>query len=180
MRKNPTMLGKEVIIGSMIVLALLGPGAFLLMNSLSPLEKKNIVLNDTFNVPENKYENRTAWLKYLVDYRVSFTVSEGTIKFYPMEEGVLSVWLQHQFEPAWVESDQYNMGIGGSGESGGGSTWYFVFLNNDTFTKEVHLEVSNAWKETNYVGLFGGAALILSGIMVGVILTYRQKNFQRI
>jgi hypothetical protein len=169
------MLGKEVIIGSILVLALLGSGTFLLLTSLTPLEKKNTILNDIFNVSGNTIENRTAWLKNDVDYRVSFTVSEGTIKFYPMDESVASVWLQHQFEPRWVEEDYYHCGIGGAGEAAG-STWYFVFWNNDTSTKEVNLEVSNAWQETNYMSLLGGAALILSGTIIGVILRYRRKT----
>jgi hypothetical protein len=170
------MLGKEVIIGSILVLTLLSSGTFLLVTSLAPLEKKNTILNDTFNVPGNKYENRTAWLKNDVDYRFSFTVSEGTIKFYPMSEAQLSVWLQGQFEPRWEESDQFYAGIGGTGDPAGGSTYYFVFFNNATSTKEVHLEVSNAWQETNYVSLLGGAALILSGTIIGIILRYRRKT----
>lgn len=137
---------KQVIIGSILVLALLVPGAFILMNSLSPLQKKNVILDDVFNVPSTKYENRTAWLINGVDYRLSFAVSEGKIKFYPMSEGQLSVWLQHQFEPKWYESEQFNMGIGGSGDPAGGPTFYFVFFNNETFTKEVHLQVWNAWQ----------------------------------
>jgi len=166
------MVGKAVIVSSVIALALLSAGTFLLANSLQPWERENIVLNDTFNVLAGTYENKTAWLKNDVDYRVSFT-SDSAVKFYPMSEAQLSVWQQAQFEPRWEESDQYYAGIGGSGDPAGGSTYYFVFFNNDTFTKEVHLEVSNAWQETNYIGLLGGAALILSGGIIGIIAKYR-------
>lgn len=166
------MAGKAVIIGSILALALLGAGVFLLANSLQPLERENIVLNDTFNVLAGAYGNKTAWLKNGVDYRVSFT-SDSAVKFYPMSEAQLSVWQQGQFEPRWVDSDQYYAGIGGSGDPAGGSTYYFVFFNNDTFTKEVHLEVSNRWQETNYIGLLGGAALLLSGGIIVIIAKYR-------
>jgi hypothetical protein len=167
------MVGKAVVVSSVIALALLGAGVFLLMNSLTPLERENIVLNDTFNVLGNKYENRTALLKNDVDYRVFFTVSDSTIKFYPMSEDEFSIWQQGQFEPRWVESDQYYARIGGTGNPAGGATFYFVFFNNNTSIREVHLEVSNAWQETNYIGLFGGAALILSGCIIGIIAKYR-------
>lgn len=168
-----TALRKEVIIGSVIALSLLGPGVFLLMNSLTPMEKKETVLSVTFTIARNSYENRTSWLKDRVDYRVYFTVSEGKIKFYPMSEAQLSVWLQGQFEPLWYESGQFSMGIGATGSSGGRSTVYFVFFNDDTFTKEVHLEVSNSWQEANFAGLLGGTALILSGGIAGIIIKSR-------
>lgn len=170
------MVNKAIFIGGIVVLALLSSGTFLLLNSLAPLEKKNIILNDTFNVPGNTYENRTAWLNNNVNYIVSFSVSEGTIKFYSMNEGVLSVWLQHQFEPPWVEAEYYHFSVGVSGVSEGGSTMYFVFSNNDTVTKEVHLEVSNAWQETNYIGLFGGATLVLFGGILGIITKSRYSK----
>lgn len=72
------MTGKAIIIGSILVFALLSSGAFLLLNSLAPLEKKDIILNDTFNVSRDNYENRTAWLENNVSYTVFFSVSEGT------------------------------------------------------------------------------------------------------
>ena len=167
------MAGKAIVGGVILTLALLSSGTFLLLNSLTPLEKKNVILNDTFNVSGASYENRTAWLENNVNYIVLFSVSEGTIKFYSMDEGVLSVWLQHQFDPPWIESEYYHFATGVSGASGGGSKMYFVFFNNETSTKEVHLEVSNAWEETNYIGLFGGASLVLFGGIIGIITKSR-------
>lgn len=138
------VVGKAIVVGGIVVLALLSSGTFLALSSLAPLERKNIILNETFNVSGGNYENRTTWLENNVNYIVFFSVSEGTIKFYSMDEGVLSVWLQHQFDPHWIESEYYHYATGVSGASEGGSNMYFVFLNNDTFTKEVHLEVSKA------------------------------------
>jgi len=167
------VVGKAIVGGVILALALLGSGTFLLLNSLTPLEKKNVILNDTFNVSGGDYENRTAWLENNVNYIVLFSVSEGTIKFYSMDEGVLSVWLQQQFDPPWIESEYYHFATGVSGASEGGSKMYFVFFNNETSTKEVHLEVSNAWEETNYIGLFGGASLVLFGGIIGLITKSR-------
>lgn len=170
------MIGKTVVIGGILTLALLTSGTFLLLDSLAPLEKKIVILNDTFNVPANQYENRTAWLKNNVNYNVYFSVSEGTIKFYAMDEAIASVWLQHEFEPPWIETEYYHYSTGVSGATGGGSTMYFVFLNNDAATKEVHLEVSNAWQETNYIELFEGATLALLGGIASIITKSRYSK----
>lgn len=170
------MIGKGEIIGGLIALVLLSAGTFLLLNSLAPLEKKNVLLNDSFSVAENKYENRTVWFGSSDVHVASFTVSEGTIKFYPMISDEFSMWLEGQFEPNWVESDQTDYQVGLSLAEEGPFCFVFVFVNNDTIAKQVHLEVSRAWKETNYVALLGGTALILSGIIIGVILKYRHKT----
>jgi hypothetical protein len=165
---------KRIIFGSLVVLALLGGGAFLLANSFAPVEEKNVLLNDSFSVPGNKYENRTVWIDSSGDYVASFTVSEGTINSSRMDPGTMSLWLEGKFKPDWFVSDQgdYEMVFGPMQEA---LPISFVFVNNDASTKEVHLEVSKVWKETNYVGLLGGAALILSGTILGVMLKYRHK-----
>lgn len=167
------MVGKGIIIGSIIVLALLSAGTFLLLNSLVPLEKKDILLSDSFNVAGNTYENRTVWIGSSGDYVASFTVSEGTIKGYPMTSAQLSLWREGMYEPDWTESDQVDFGMSidiGDGES---STRHFVFTNDDSFTKEVHVEFSKVWEETNYVNLFGGATLVLLGTIITILLKYK-------
>jgi len=77
------MIGRGIIIGSIMVLALLSAGSFILLNSLAPSKKEGVLLNDFFTVAGNKYENRTAWMDSTGDYIASFMVSQGTIKFYP-------------------------------------------------------------------------------------------------
>jgi hypothetical protein len=171
-----SVVEKPIIVGSILAFTLLSLGTILLLNSTTPLEKKETILSDTFNVSENRYENRSAWLKNDVNYIVSFSVSEDTIKFYAMSEGTLSAWLQHQFEPAWIESQYHHFALGGTGAPEGGMTWYFVFFNNNTSTKEVHIEVSNAWTETNYIGLLEGAALVLSGGIISIIMKLRYNQ----
>jgi hypothetical protein len=42
----------------------------------------------------------------------------------------------------------------------------------------VHLEVAKVWKETNYIGLFVGIALMLSGAITGVGLSMLAKSRQ--
>ncbi len=170
-----SVVGKGIVIGSIMVLALLSAGAYALLNSSAPLEKKNILLNESFSVTGHTYENRTTWIDSSGEYVASFTVSEGTIKSTLMVGPIFSLWVEGRYEPDWVESDQADLGTGMSLGEGEEATMYFVFWNNDTFTKQVHLEASKIWEETNYVGLLGGAALFLSGTLTAIVLKYRYK-----
>jgi hypothetical protein len=166
-------IGRVMIIGGIVVLALLSSGTFLLLNSLAPLEKKDTVLNDVFNVAANSYENKTAWAASSGEYIASIVVSGGTINvsWVPTVE----LWLDGQYKPHWTETAHTDMGFGISMGPGEKSAIYLVFLNNDTVTKEVQLEVSKVWKETNHIGLLGGAALILSGIIIVIVLVYQRR-----
>jgi hypothetical protein len=168
------MSRKTIIIGGIPVLALLTAGTFLLVSSFAPLEKKNVLFDGSLDIVSNGYENRSVWIESTGDYAASFTVSEGLIKFAPMLQSQFDRWLDGLFEPSWIEAHQtvYGMSMGGQYA---GYTLYFVFVNNDSFTKTVHLEVSKVWKETNYIGLFGSTALILSGTIIGIGLTYTRK-----
>jgi len=142
---------------------------------MTPLEKEEVQLSDTFNVAGHSYENKTAWITSSGEYIASFTVQGGTINFswVPMVE----LWLEGKYTPDWHETDQLQYGFGASlGEEGVRSPFSFLFMNNDTNTKVVHLEVLKVWEETNYIGLTEGATLVLSGATIGIILVYRRKN----
>ncbi|UCE15935.1 MAG: hypothetical protein JSV12_08785 [Candidatus Bathyarchaeota archaeon] len=167
------MVGKGIIIGSIIVLALLSAGTFLLLNSLVPLEKKDILLSDSFNVAGNTYENRTAWIGSSGEYVASFTVSEGTIKGCLLIPPEFSNWLEGISEPDWIESNQADFEMTMDLGEGEGHHMYFVFVNDDSFTKEVYVEFSKVWEETNYVNLFGGATLVLLGTIITILLKYK-------
>jgi hypothetical protein len=119
------------------------------------------LLSDSFNIAGNTCENRTVWIDSSGDYIASFTVSEGTIKGYPMTATQLSLWLEGTYEPDWTESNQADFGMSIDIGDGEGSTRHFVFTNDDSSAKEVHVEFSKVWEETNYVNLFGGAILVL-------------------
>ena len=167
------MVGKGIIIGSIIILALLSTGTFLFLNSLVPLEKKDILLSDSFNVAENTYENRTVWIGSSGDYVASFTVSEGTIKGCLLFSPELLNWLEGLSEPDWIESNQADFDMTIDLGEGEGNHMYFVFVNGDSFTKEVHVEFSKAWEETNYVNLFEGTILVLLGTIIAILLKYK-------
>lgn len=171
------MVRKSVIIGGIVVIAVLGLGTFLFLNSTVPLERKDETLNDTFSVAGHTYENRTLWIDSLGKYAASFAVSEGTIKSTLMVGLEFTLWLEGKVQPQWIESNQADYGRDMAYKD---VTMYFVFWNNGNVTKQVHLQVSKVCEETNYVGLLGGGALILTGITMGVILAHVQKNLWKI
>jgi len=166
------MLRKEIMIGLLIALMLSGAGVFILSTSLTPLEKKDVLLNDSFDIPGNAYENRTAWIGSSGEYIAFFTVSPGTIKFFPMTPPELSLWLEGKYEPAWIEKDHADLGMGLSIGEGEGHLLYFVFVNDDMFTKQVHVRVTRVWQELNYTGLLGGVTIILAAAIVSVIVIH--------
>jgi len=168
------MVARSVIIGSIIILVLLVSGVFLVLNSLTPLEKKNVVLNDTFSVAPESYQNRTATITSEGQYVASFEVAEGAINFSYVPS--VELWLEGQYEPDWYETDQAHAGFSVGLEQGLTSHLYMVFLNNDTSTKNVDLEVYKTWTEMNYAGLLGGAALLIAGAITGIVLMYRRKT----
>jgi len=166
------MVAKSVIVGSAMVLVLLVSGVFLILNSLTPLEKKNVLLNDTFSVGPESYQNRTVTITSEGLYVASFEVTGGAINFSYVPS--VELWLEG-YEPSWYETDQADAGIGVGMEQGMTSHLYMVFLNNDTSSKSVDLEVYKTWTEMNYAGLLGGAALAIAGATIAIVLMYRRK-----
>jgi ascorbate-specific PTS system EIIC-type component UlaA len=167
------MVEKSVIVGSAIGLVLLVAGAFLVLNSLAPLEKKNVLLADTFSVGPESYQNRTVTITSEGLYVSSFEVTGGTINFSYVPS--VELWLEG-YEPSWFETDQTDAAISVGIEQGMTSHLNMVFLNNDTSTKSVDLEVYKKWTETNYAGLLGGATLAIAGAIIAIVLMYRHKT----
>jgi len=158
-----------------MVLALISAGSFFILNSMALLEKKHLMLNDSFSVAGNTYQNRTVWIDSSGEYIVSFTVSPGTINFSWVP--TVEMWLEGQFKPDWIETSQTDYGLSASlGQGYAASPFSFIFLNNDTISNEVHLEVSKVWKEPDYVGLSGGTALVLVGIITGTALKLKKSQ----
>lgn len=161
---------KRIIIATATTLALLAIGTYLLAGSLTLQERKEILLDDSFNVLGNHYENRTLSIPSSGDYVASFTVSNGTIKFHSFTAATLELWQEGQYEPDWVEMDQTDYGMGIELGPQENLFIYLIFVNDDSFQKEVHLEVARVWNEMNYLGLLGGAALVLIGILMALVV----------
>jgi hypothetical protein len=169
------MARKAVIVGGAIVLVLFIAGTFLIINSLAPLEKNDVLLSDSFSVPGNNYEYRTAVINSSGEYVASFAVSSGVIKFYFFDEATFPMWQEGQFEPSWVEADTAGYGMSITLGAQRNYLEYFVFLNENSIEKEVHLQFARVWNESNYIGLLSGAAIIATGIIIGLVTTSKLK-----
>lgn len=93
-----------------------------------------------------------------IDVKVS--VSEGVVKFQPYSDAEMFEESLGYFEKrneSSVEMIQYwmyeveNETIGcNAGKEGENQVWYLYFLNEDSYEKEVNLEVAKVWSKTNY------------------------------
>ena len=178
------MARQKLLVESVVILGLLLIGSFILMSvfvnpAFAQVEKKDILLDNSLTVQGNDYEYRTINVSS-GDFVASFTVSDGkTIKFYPFDLATFSMWQEGTLVPHWVETDyaDYGMGITLSGSTTETSyPLYLVFLNDNSYEKEVHLRFFRVWHETNYLGIIGGIAMMAIGAGLGVGLKIKKLH----
>ena len=117
-------------------------------------EKREVLLTTSFKIGGQEQKFRAFYLSAPVDwFEVEFNVSKGSIKF--------SVWDANIFEDSlgWFEYhngtavekrqvwlfEENNGTAGFGGESGENMVWYIHFYNEDSYEKEVHLQVTKVW-----------------------------------
>lgn len=181
-----TMTRKRLLLGSAIVLGLLLFGSFLLMQvwgnpNFRELEKKEVVLDTYLTVPANEQRYATASLfipaepeSILCD--ISFNCSEGTVKCFWADEVLWRMWQDGKYEPDWYTAEHRVFGISVSSGTAEEIHLYFMCANNDSYEKEVHLQITKTRYEANYLGMFSGIALIGVGAVVGIGLKMRVIN----
>jgi len=118
-------------------------------------EKREVLLTTSFKIGEQEQKFRAFYLSAPVDWvELKFNVSKGSIKF--------SVWDANLFEDSlgwfdyhngtaverlqvWLfEGNNGTAGFGGEG--GENMVWYIHFYNEDSYEKEVHIQVTKVWK----------------------------------
>lgn len=174
------MTRKRLVLGSAIVLGLLLLGGFLLMQvwgnpNFRELERKEVVLDTYLTVPANEQRYITASLFIPTEpesilYDASFNSPEGTIKCIFLDAVRWRMWQEGNYKPDWYEAEYGVFGISATSETGEELVHYFLCVNNDSYEKEVHLQITKTWYEANYLGMFGGIALIGVGAVVGIRL----------
>jgi len=179
------MIQKRLWVGSVVILGMLLVGTYLLVHSVfAQVERSNVLLNDSFTIQANDYQYRTTLIyspamPESAQYTASFTVSSGTIKFSPFTPGTYQLWQEGTYQPDWTEADHADYGMSiGSGTQADNFNMYFVFLNDASYDKEVHLQVARVWNETNYPGMILGIATIATGMSTGFIT--KSKNVLQI
>jgi hypothetical protein len=181
-----SMIRKRLLLGSTIVLGLLLFGSLLLMQvwgnpNFRELEKKEVVLDTYLTVPANEQRYATASLFIPADpesalYDVSFNCSEGTVDCFFADVVRWRMWQDEEYEPDWYTAEHGVFGISASSGTAEEIDHYFVCVNNDSYEKEVYLQITKTCYEANYLGMFGGIALIGVGTVVGIGLKIRGKN----
>lgn len=174
------MTRKRLLLGSAIVLGLLLFGSFLLMQvwgnpNFRELEKKEVVLDTYLTVPADEQRYATASLFIPAEpesilYDASFNCSEGTIVCSFLDAVRWRMWQEGNYKPDWYEAEYGVFGISATSgtETGEELVHYFLCINNDSYEKEVYLQITKTWYEANYLGMFSGIALIGVGAVVGI------------
>ena len=168
------MSRKRLLVGSFIILGLLLIGTFVLVHSaLAKVEKSEVLLNNSFTVQGDSYQIKgPVLIPVSGEYVASFTVSEGTIKFYPLVPTFYQMWQEGEEPPFLVEENHADYETSISTPSS--FDMHFLFVNEDSYQKEVHLQVSRIWPETNYLGMMEGAAMMAIG--TGLIAGLKMKK----
>lgn len=165
------------LVSSTVILASFLIGGFVISYFFSSMDKSAVPLDEVLLVEGNDYGYKLFNTYSNLDYTASFTVLNGTIKScYPLSEALFQEWQQGQYEPTWVETNHGEYEINKSADipqeytgAGGIRLLFFVFKNEDSFMKEVNLQVTEFWQETNYAYLTVGILLMVmsaTGLMV--------------
>ena len=164
----------KLLIGSIIILGLLLIGTFILVHSaLAKVEKSEVLLNDSFTLQGDSHQIRgPAVISVSSEYVASFTVSEGTIKFYLLDPTFYQMWQEGKEPPFMVEENHADWGMIISTPSS--FDMYFLFVNEDSYPKEAHLQVSRNWPETNILGMIEGVAMMVIG--TGLVAGFKMKK----
>lgn len=177
------MKKQKLLVGSAVILGMLLVGSFILMNvfvnpAFAQVEKKDILLNNSLTVQGDDYEYITINVSS-GDFVASFTVSDGKIIKFSIFPDLtyISMWQEGTFDTIWRETDHLDYGIGiTSDRPETSSSLCFVFVNEDSYAKEVNLRFFRVWDEINYLGITGGIAMMAIGAGLAVRLKIKKLH----
>ena len=173
------MKRQKLLVGSIIVLGMLLLGTFTLMSFLvnpafGQVEKSEVAWSGSLTVQGNE----TKWKDFGVlspyDYIASFTVSNGTIKScYPLHETLFNYWQEGLFDPDFHETDRADYKLNTeplefAGAMGTVHLRFFIFVNENSYAKEIRYQITRVWHETNYLLILSGIAMIPIGMIMGI------------
>lgn len=130
--------------------------------ALTVTEKREVLLTTSFKLDEGEKRFIAVYVPAPMDtVDVTVNVSKGTVKFQPYPDGRRFEeslgYVEKRINETSVEMVQYWMLEVENETTGCASTpnfennvWYLYFLNEDSYEKEVNLEVSKVWNSQNY------------------------------
>ena len=132
--------------------------------AMLPAEKEEVLLTTSFKLKGGKQIFKAVYVASPSEYiDVTVSVSEGYIKFQPHVGEVFERslgYVENRINETTVETVQYwlfeiaNDTVGCNSQQVDNQMWYLNFLNNDTYEKEIHLEVTKVWTGHNYQNWF--------------------------
>ena len=144
------MLGFTVFIVNFVIL----------VHALAYTEKREVLLTTSFTIGRQKQKFKAFYLSAPAEvFEVTFNVSKGSIKFspYPPElfEQLFEGYFEHYINETTVEMGlpwffEGNNGTAGCSTEGGNEVWYLLFYNEDSYEKEIHMQITKVWREQNY------------------------------
>lgn len=166
---------KRFLLGVAASLALLIIGMVILAFFCAPMEKSQVTYDELKTVKANECGFKDFLYDSAWDNIVSFSVSNGTIKFCePLTTALFLEWEAGKYKPDWIEADhgsyEYRKANLPPGMIGPVYGRIFLFLNPDTYDKVVQLKVTGYWNEPNTSNLISGATLIVIGSATGLVL----------
>jgi len=145
------------VLGLMIVFGSLAS----VMYALAYTEKREVIYSNTITIDGGEVMFRAFYLSAPAGlFEVKLSVSKGTIKWTPhsavMFEDTLG-WFPCRINgrsfgtiQRWVCETDNGIVKWGVDPENVNMVWYLNFYNQDSYEKEVHIEVTKVWEEQNY------------------------------
>lgn len=121
-------------------------------------ERREVLLTTSFTIMGQEQKFKAFYLSAPAEgVYIAFNVSEGSIKFSPwgadsFEDslGWIDYYNGTEVEKRQVWFFEGNNGTAGCSGDGENMVWYIHFYNEDSYKKEVHIQVTKFWHEPNY------------------------------
>lgn len=173
------MSRKRLLVGCAIIVLGVLVGSIILVYSSAYAKKNEVLLDASFKIEGGNQKFRSFFVSAPVkEVIVSFSVSNGIIKFSPWQAAIFEDSLGYfeyycngievqMVQPWFFEGTHGNAGLG-MGPEGENQVWYLLFYNPDSYEKEVYVRVIKVWYETNLPAWIAGVAVMTIGTGVGL------------
>jgi len=152
------MQKKKVPVYSMLGLTVFITTSIILSYAWTYTEKREVLLTTSFTIEGGEQGFRAFYLpKPAEGFEIKINVSIGSIKFSPFSAQEFEETLgyhQHYINETTVEVVQPwffegNNGTAGCSTDDADQVWYILFYNEDSYEKEIQIQITKVWKEQN-------------------------------
>jgi len=152
------MQKKRVLIYGMLGLAVFIASLAVLVYDLTYIEKREVLLTTSFTIGGQEQKFKAFYFSAPAKgFEIAFNVSSGSIKFSPWEacifEDSLGYFEYHNgtaVEKRQVWFFEGNNGTAGCSTEDVNQVWYILFYNEDSYEKQVYIQINKVWHEQNY------------------------------